>query len=180
MDWLLMSKIVAIYEISIIILGTFGNAFVFYVGYRNRTTSPTFLFLMFMSIADLVSMYWWNLSHFIEPFFFIDIQNYNFYLCKFLSFFQFTSLQISAWILVLISVERYFSVHIVSWKQAYFGYRTALITVSALSLALIAINAHVLFTFAYIRIKNGTQTVQCYSTPDVPSTAIMNDWQIVS
>jgi hypothetical protein len=175
-----MSKIVAIYEISIIILGTFGNAFVFYVGYRNRASSNTFLFLMFMSIADIISMYWWNLSHFIESFFLIDIQNFNLYLCKCMSFVQLTSLQISAWVLVLISVERYFSVHFVSWKQAYFRYQTALITVSILSLALIAINTHVLFTFGYIRVENGTQTVQCYTTPDVPSTAIMAIWATVS
>jgi hypothetical protein len=179
MDWALMNKIIGVYEIILIILGTFGNLFIFYVSYLNRQNS-TFLFLAFLSISDMLSLYWWNLNHFVQPFTNLDLQNFNFYYCKIINFCQFVSSQTSAWILILISFDRYFSVLILNWKIKYFYYKRALLTVTAIVITIISINFHVLFTFGHIRIiDNKTEKIECYTTPDTPESFIMADSDLV-
>jgi hypothetical protein len=174
-----MCKIVGVYELIVIILGTFGNLFIFYVSYPNRKDS-IFLFLLFLSISDMISLYWWNLNHFVLPFTKLDLQNYSFYYCKVINFFQFTSSQVSAWILILISFDRYLSVLIFNWKTTYFNVKRAFVTVSTLVIIIILLNIHVLFTFGHIRkIDNATEKIECYSSPDSPETYIMAEWDLV-
>ena len=38
-----------------------------------------FILLRYLAFNDALSLYFWNLSHFIESSFHIDIQNYNLY-----------------------------------------------------------------------------------------------------
>ena len=175
-----MCKLVGIYELIVIIMGTLGNLFIFYVSYINRQNS-TFLFLSFLSISDMISLYWWNLNHFVQPFTKIDLQNHNFYYCKIINFFQFTASQSSAWILILISLDRYFSVLIFNWKTSYFNFKRALFSVTLVVTLIVLLNFHVLFTFGHIRkINNGTvDKIECYSTPDSPGTFIMAEWDLV-
>ena len=179
MDWTLLNKIVGAYELIVIIVGTFGNLFIFYVSFLNRQNS-TFLFLAFLSISDMLSLYWWNLNHFVQPFTNLDLQNFNFYYCKIMNFFQFISSQTSAWILILISFDRYFSVLILNWKIRYFYFNRALLTASVIVIVIVTINFHVLFTFGHIRkVDNITEIVECYTTPDTPESYIMADTDFV-
>jgi hypothetical protein len=171
-------KIIAIYDACLILFGTLGNAFTFYVAFRNRKNT-TFLFLMFLSISDCITLYWWNLNHFVRPYWDIDLQNSNYIYCKFMNFFQFTSFQLSGWMLVLISADRYFSVLLITWKTVYFKADRAFLVALITTFSIIAINFHVLITFGYVRYENGTRYDDCFSTPTIPSTKIMADWQIV-
>ena len=102
---ILMLKIIAIYNLLMIIFGTLGNLLVFYVGVLHRKNN-TFLFLIFLSMSDMVSLYFWNLNHFVQPFWDIDLQNIDFYFCKIMQFCQFSSFQLSGWFLVMISFDR--------------------------------------------------------------------------
>ncbi len=63
--------------------------------------NKTFVFLRFLALTDLVALYFWNINHFTVVILNLDLQNYNIWLCKFGQFYQFSSLQISAWILVI-------------------------------------------------------------------------------
>jgi hypothetical protein len=94
-----MFKCIGLIAIFIVVFGTIGNFLVGLVSYRLRE-SNTFIFIVFLSFNDTLTLYFWNLNHFIAPFFNIDIQNYSLFVCKLGSFVQLSSQQISAWMLV--------------------------------------------------------------------------------
>ncbi len=99
----ILQKSLGLYALILIIVGTVSSLMSLYICFKLRKIS-TFVFLAFLSVSDIISLYYWNLTHFIDNWFDIDFLNSNFWLCKFGSYYQFTSLQISAWILVSILV----------------------------------------------------------------------------
>ena len=97
---------ISVYALILIFLGTIGNIFTFMVCIKLRKTT-TFVFLAFISVSDSLILYFWNLNHFTDTFFGIDLQNYNIYSCKFGCFLQFTSMQVSAWLLVTRNIKHF-------------------------------------------------------------------------
>lgn len=95
----IFEKVVCAYGVGLIFFGTFSNMMSFFVCSKLKS-NKTFVFLSFLSISDIFSLYYWNLSHFFSVYFNIDIINYNYWLCKFAQFIQYASLQSSAWMLV--------------------------------------------------------------------------------
>lgn len=92
-------KALGYYALSIAILGTISNLLIAFISMRTRTNS-TFVLFRFLALNNALSLYFWNMNHYIQSNFNIDIQNSNIYSCKFGSFVQFASLQTSAWTLV--------------------------------------------------------------------------------
>ena len=95
-----LRKCLGIYAIALVIFGTFFSVLCCYISFKLRKTT-TFIFICYMSLANIFTLYFWNLGNFLRELFQIDLINTSIWLCKFGSFFQFTSLQISAWILVI-------------------------------------------------------------------------------
>ena len=81
--------------------------------------NTTFMIMRFLSVSDIITLYFWNLNQVADSLFNLDLLNYNLYYCKFLQFSQFTSLQISAWMLVLICFDRYLTISSISWKTKF-------------------------------------------------------------
>ena len=88
-----------IYSFVLVILGTLSNVLIMFICFKAKSNSM-FPLLGYLAFSDTLSLFFWNLSHFIESSFDIDIQNFNIYLCKFGTWIQYSSLQSSAWILV--------------------------------------------------------------------------------
>ena len=88
-------------SLIITILGTISNALILYVSVRSNKKASLVL-LRYLSFNNILTLFYWNFSHFIDSSFKIDIQNYNLYLCKFGTWLQYSSLQSAAWILVKI------------------------------------------------------------------------------
>jgi hypothetical protein len=97
----ILQKILGAYALLLIIVGTISSVISFYICIKLSKIS-TFVFFAFLSISDIISLYYWNLTNFINIWFNIDLLNYSYWLCKIGSYYQFTSLQISAWLLVTI------------------------------------------------------------------------------
>ena len=97
--FLILRKLLGIYAILLVVFGTIFSLLCCYISFKLRKTT-TFIFICFMSLANMFTLYFWNLGNFLRELFQIDLINISLWLCKFGSFFQFTSLQISAWILV--------------------------------------------------------------------------------
>ena len=93
-------KILATYDICLTAGGTIGNIIVFLICLRIKNNS-TFALMRFLAISDLVSLYWWNVDHFMVPFFNLDFQSMYVFYCRLADFAQYSSLQISAWLLVI-------------------------------------------------------------------------------
>ena len=92
-------KILGYYSLVLVVLGTLGNLIIMFVSIKTNTHAMFALF-GYLAFSDMLSLYFWNLSHFIYSSFDIDIQNFNVYMCKFGTWIQYSSLQSSAWILV--------------------------------------------------------------------------------
>ena len=101
----ILEKILGLYTLLLIVIGTITSLLSIYICFRLRQTS-TFVFLAFLSLSDILTLYYWNLTHFINSYTNIDFLNFNYWVCKFGSYFQFTSLQISAWLLVNHKIEK--------------------------------------------------------------------------
>ena len=95
------AKLIAVYSILLIIVGTFGNFFGFLVCFkRNLRQTPTFVFAAFSFISDIMCLYFWNLSHLLFAFFNFQLEDMNLYVCHYGTLTQCFTLQYSAWLLV--------------------------------------------------------------------------------
>ena len=169
--------ILGIYKLILIIAGSIGNLLIFIVCMKLKENT-TFMIMRFLSVSDIITLYFWNLNQVADSLFGLDLLNYNLYYCKFLQFSQFTSLQISAWMLVLICFDRYLTISWISWKTKFTKANGGLKVGLAVVVLLAGLNFHCLFTFGHVEYVNGTEIVQCYAT-DIPSTRIMATWNTV-
>ena len=97
----IINYLIGIYALFILIFGMLGNSLLLLMCLlTNLKKTPTFNFIAFMAGCDFMSLFWWNLDHFLTPFFNIDRQNDGIAWCKFESFIQYSVLEGSAWLLV--------------------------------------------------------------------------------
>jgi Zn-dependent protease with chaperone function len=95
----ILKKIIGMYSIILLVLGTLTSFLSLFICIKLSKMS-TFLFMAFLTFSNIVSLYFWLPAKFLMEYFKIDLQNLNFWHCKIASYLQFTSLEISAWILV--------------------------------------------------------------------------------
>ena len=176
-----ISEIVAYYSIFLIIVGTLGNFFTIYlIASTKLKNTTTFVFFAFLSLADIMTLYWWNLDHFTIPLFKFNRQKMSTFLCSFDIFMQFSFFQASAYFLVIISFDRYLLVKINNWNKIYLTAKRALSVSILVILILLLLNLNVLFTFGVDITVNETRIIQCYATDLVPSSKFSNIWRTVT
>ena len=97
----ILSKLIGSYSISLIIIGTIGNFCGILVCLRKSLRkTPTFVFIAFALASDIVTLYFWNVNHYLYAFQNYQIEDLSVVLCRFATLFQTFSLQWSAWLLV--------------------------------------------------------------------------------
>lgn len=97
----ILNHVLGIWSILLVCLGTCSNLLCLYVCTRKKMRKvPTFIFLAFITITDTISLYGWNLNHFIQAYWDFVLDDLNKIVCKCLTFYQCFSLQTSAWLLV--------------------------------------------------------------------------------
>lgn len=189
-----LQQVFGIFSIILLVVGTIGNLFSCYVCQRIKNNS-TFTFISFLTIADLLTLFYWNLNNFLSKFTTIDLLTTSLWVCKIGNFIQFSSLQCSAWILVncrfnitvktwvknwnfqvLICWDRFLSVRFNHWKAIHFKSPRPLITATCTVVAILLININILFTFGYDKFDGNKTFSYCYEIKDVPSTAWMSIW----
>lgn len=113
-------------------------------------------------------------------FFDIDYENLSLYVCKIGMFVQFSSLQYSAWMLVIMSLDRYFTVRIATWKTSYLTATRATALGYILFALIFLLQSNVLFTFGYEKTVNNSIEILCYHSENLESTKWMSTWGSVS
>ena len=94
-------RVLGIISLLLLVLGTLGNSFGIYIcARRSLRVCPTFVFYIFILINDTMCLYFWNLNHFLRPYFNFILEDISLLSCKLVTAFQFASLQSTAWILV--------------------------------------------------------------------------------
>lgn len=105
---LTIEKVTGIYSILLIIAGTIGNLCAAVVCFRKSfRKTPTFIFVGFALIGDVISLYFWNVDHYLSSFESFQMEGVNIFMCKIATFFQTTSLEWSAWLLVIKFIQMF-------------------------------------------------------------------------
>jgi hypothetical protein len=173
-----LNKILGIYALFLVILGTFLNIVNFLICLRVRKNN-TFVFLSFFSLSSIFCLYWWNLNNFLKEFLFIDMLIVSVWLCRIGNYVQFSSLQITAWFLVVISLERVLSVFFKHWRSIHFKSHQALLVSIVLVLFFLIINLNILFLFGFevaTSSNNSTINVYCFEVIEHPNTTWMSTY----
>lgn len=95
----------------LLLLGTVGNACTIIVFFkrRNQNTS-TYRYLCALAISDIVLLNTGLLRWWIKVLSEFDIRTANDFVCKFLTFVVYLSMQCSSWLLVAVTCERFIGV----------------------------------------------------------------------
>ena len=152
------SLIVAYYSLTLMIVGTFLNFLTFATlcrsKFRNTTARPTLHYMRAMAIFDILMLYGWNLDHYLSTVYEFHILRYSIVSCRFFSFLSYFAPQTSAWLRVLVCMDRYVSLS--RLYRARFNNSTCiLIMIGCIMLILALLNLHFLLFVCYHR-SNGT------------------------
>ena len=99
---LVLKKVIAAYNMFLIILGTFGNILTCIICLRKRLRQiNTFKFFSFIAVIDMIGLYEWNLRQFVLYFMNVDLSFEFLLYCDISSFFQYVAFETSAWFLVI-------------------------------------------------------------------------------
>ena len=105
--------IVAYYSLTVTVVGTILNFFTFIIlcrsTFRDTRARPTLHYMRTIAIFDILTLYGWNLDHYIYPIHGFYLQFTSLVPCKFLSFLNYFAAQSSAWLRVFICLDRYLS-----------------------------------------------------------------------
>ena len=96
-------------SLVIIAIGLIGNtvSFAIFRFHRHFKTMPSMVYLSFISITDSLSLLVWNLDHYLLPNHGFKLETTNEPMCRIMTFEQFCSLQASAFLLSVLTVDRF-------------------------------------------------------------------------
>jgi hypothetical protein len=158
-------EITSYFGIIIIVLGLIFNTLTFFIFRLNKELKkiPSLLILSFVCISETLSLFTWNLNHFLVRFN-TRIEDINIFTCKFFSFMQYSSLEISGLLLSLCSIDRYFTIaskpgSFMS-KLPFGTLKTCIITSSSIILFIIFLNSYLLIMNRQTKSDNN---FECYT-----------------
>ncbi len=98
-----LKKIVSSYNIFLIIIGTIGNILTAIICLqKDMRKISTFKLYAFNTISDTICLYPWNIRQFVLYFFDTDLETTYLWWCIGASYVQFSTFELSAWILVIL------------------------------------------------------------------------------
>ena len=105
-----LTLISAYLNLVIIVLGLIGNTISFLVFrfHRSFKKMPSMVFLSFVAITDTLALFEWNLGHYFQLLYKIDLQYRTG--CRLFYFAQYASIQVSALLLSIMCLDRYVTV----------------------------------------------------------------------
>jgi hypothetical protein len=106
--WLVISYI----PLIIIFIGVVGNisSLFIYRTSKEMKKMSSMMYLSFLAVSDTLSLFQWNLDHYLRPNFGFRSAHLSVFMCKIVSFTQFTTMQISAFLLSIICIDRYVTI----------------------------------------------------------------------
>lgn len=166
----IFTDITACCNLLLIVIGLIMNPLVFLVCVKSKKLKnhTTFKLLAVASINDLLSCILWNMEAFSVSFFNVNPPFVNLTYCRIGStFIEFSTMQITSWMLVSISFDRFMSIVVIKWNNFYFTGKRPIIYSVCLIVAILALNFNEVLYGGYSYMQNGTQVIVCYETsPD--------------
>lgn len=150
------------YPFILVILGTIFNCFTLFILcqsiFKNTKLRPTLHYMRTIAIFDILMLYGWNFDHYLQSIHGFTLQRSSIVLCKFFSFLNYFSAQVSAWLRVFICLDRYISLS-QSCARWVVQSKNILRIIFAIILLAILINSHFLFFACYYN-NDGTVNPQ--------------------
>ncbi|XP_062579747.1 FMRFamide receptor-like [Saccostrea cucullata] len=162
-----------------IVLGTVGNIFSIVILLRkNLRRHTTVIYLVTLSLNDLVVLYTGLLRNWIKITFGIDVRLFSEFSCKFHLWMVYLSVDISAWLLVTVTLERVALVWFPHASKHRCNKHVAGIILGSLIGILMLVNAHILYGIGDVTKKEDNRTVlrQCYYETNVYEKFYENVW----
>ncbi|CAC5426388.1 unnamed protein product [Mytilus coruscus] len=146
----------------LIILGTTGNILsIIVLRRKNIQKSVCSIYLIVLSISDLLVLYTGLLRQWINVVFGVDIRNFGSGICKLHTYIVYFSLDFSSWILMAVTVQRVFLVWFPQKTKTKCTKQEAGISLVAIAAFLLLINSHILYGYGDKEfIVNGTVSVE--------------------
>lgn len=103
------ASIVTYISLINIIIGSIGNSICFavFVSSRELRRMSSVVYLMYCSVMNILSLFEWNLDHFIEPYNPNGMESLSLANCRLLAFLQYFSLESSAYLLSFMCIDRF-------------------------------------------------------------------------
>jgi hypothetical protein len=118
----------------------------------NLRQYTTMRYLTAVAVADLCSLYSWNLNlfykHLINPYQ-NDIEDASIISCRLISFIAFVSLQLSSWYLTLVSLDRCLNIYFLFWNRQWGQAKYSVYIILSITIIIISLNIHLLFLNGY-------------------------------
>ncbi|RNA20034.1 FMRFamide receptor-like [Brachionus plicatilis] len=160
--------ILSYYTMFLIILGTICNAISFMVmNARKLRNYSCMKILSFLSIVDTLVLYQWNLNTFFKynlssPPHFEDLEEISIVWCRLISFLAFSTLQISSWLLALVSFDRAMGVYSTCWTRQMNKSKKLYTLIIFICVFVLLLNSHLLVFNGFYVEKINPETSQSY------------------
>ncbi|CAF1257485.1 unnamed protein product [Didymodactylos carnosus] len=166
-----INQFIGAYSLLLTIFGTIGNLLSLFIFLKSKILRKysTCKFLIALAIIDTLSLYWWNLQRFYKVYFGFTYNKLSVASCRISMFMAYSTLEISSWLLVLMSLDRFLNIKFACYRQRIsFNPKMVRNLILTTISCFILINCHHLIFNGYadITVTNGTQvvTVVCYAS----------------
>ncbi|CAF1047821.1 unnamed protein product [Brachionus calyciflorus] len=183
--------ILSYYTIVLIIVGTICNTISFMVMNARKLRSYTCMkILSVLSFIDTLVLYQWNLNTFFKynlssPPNYEDLEELSLVFCRLISFLAFFSLQVSSWLLALVSFDRAMGVYSTCWTYQMNNPKKIYTLIILIIATIFVANTHLLFNNGFYseqeeisNIFSQNKKVVCYQSKN-DKKYIFPKWETV-
>ncbi|KAK2148427.1 hypothetical protein LSH36_498g00061 [Paralvinella palmiformis] len=150
----------------LILLGTIGNVLsVIILSRRSLRKQSTYFYLATLSSADTVVLYVGLLRIWLGEILGQDIRDRSDWSCRIISFLGYTISDFSGWLIIAVTLERFFAVRYPFRVSGSRGRQRALKVVGAMLLLMSLVNCHFFWSVRVVYMKHGDEyTAKCHCT----------------
>ncbi|XP_045194441.2 probable G-protein coupled receptor 139 [Mercenaria mercenaria] len=164
-DYVAHKQILLVVPPILLIIGTLGNLFSFFILLKNVKKASTYSYLSVLALMDLLVLYIGLFRLWLGQFM-IDVEDFNNIICKLVKFLGYFSSDTSVWLIVAVTIERTIVVMFPLKASRLCNARNARISIAALLSFFCVINCHFLWSvqlqhFSY----NDTIIATCQAKP---------------
>lgn len=162
--------ILSYYTMFLIILGTICNSISFMImNARKLRNYSCMKILSFLSIIDTLVLYQWNMNTFFKynlssPPNYEDLEEISIFWCRLISFLAFSMLQMSSWLLALVSFDRVMGVNSTFWTHQMANSKKLYSLIISICMFILLLNSHLLIFNGFEEERVDPKTSQSYKS----------------
>ena len=143
--------ILSYYTVVLIVIGTICNLTSFCIMLKkNMRKYSCMRFLCILTLSDTIVLFQWNMNTFfkynlsVAPLY-SDLEEISLFWCRWISYFAFSSLQTSSWLLCMVSLDRFMIVYAPFWKNFISKNQRVNFLIGLIVLTIFGLNLHIVF-----------------------------------